>query len=130
MASSPSSPATAASYQEDDLQYRDFRVLADGGVAQATTVAGDWGYNAISTATTTVVKSGAGQLGTILVLGGTMGAITVYDNTAASGTLIAAGFTPVTPAGGGANTTVFNCSFGVGLTIVTGTAMIITVLYR
>lgn len=115
----------------NDLGIKSMRVNgADSSVAQATTTVGDWGYNAISTATTTTVKSGAGQVGAILVLGGTMGAITVYDNTAASGTVIVPAFTPVTPTGSGPNVTVLNCAFSTGLTIVTATAMQIVVLYR
>ena len=43
----------------------------------------------ISTATTTVCKTGAGLLNTITVTGGTAGTIVVYDNTAASGTILA-----------------------------------------
>jgi hypothetical protein len=130
MASVPSTFATPASYQEDDLQYRDFRVLNDGSVAQATTVAGDWGYFSTTAAATNTVKSTPGQLGTLLVLGGTLGAITIYDNTAASGAQIANAFTPATLAGGGPGVYVFNVSFSVGLTIVTGTATVYTVLYR
>lgn len=85
-------------------------------------------YASISTATTTTVKSGAGFLHTLSILGGTAGAITVYDNTAGSGTTICATFTP-----GSVSTPItltLNVSFGTGLTIVTGAATVITVSYR
>lgn len=48
-----------------------------------------WTSTYISTATTTTIKSGTGQLGSIIVTGGTAGTIIVYDNTAASGTILA-----------------------------------------
>lgn len=132
--SSPSSTASAGynsgqGIQTTDLQYRSYRIGVDGSVGMAQTTLGDWGYAGISTATTTTVKSGVGQLGTIQVLGGTLGAITVYDNTAASGTVIVPTFTPATAAWG-ANALVFNCAFSTGLTVVTGAATALTVLYR
>lgn len=130
MASSPSTLANMSSNSAQDLQTKGSQLLADGSVAQQTTTAGAWGYNGISTATTTVVKSGAGQLGRVVVLGGTLGAITVYDNTAASGAVIAPTFTPATLAGGGPGVYEFNVSFGVGLTIVTAAATVVTVIYR
>lgn len=85
-------------------------------------------YQTITTATTTTIKSSSGFLRTITILGGTAGAITVYDNTAGSGTTICPTFTPgaVTPP----VTLVFDCTFATGLTIVTGAATIIQVSYR
>lgn len=85
-------------------------------------------FNAISTATTTLVKAGRGILHTITILGGVAGAITVYDNNVASGTEIAPTFTP-------GNVTVpvtltFDAEFANGLTIVTGAATLITVTYK
>lgn len=79
----------------------------------------------ISTATTTVVKSGSGFLHTITVSGGTAGIITVYDNTAASGTVIVA-FASTNAL----NTYIFNETFGTGLTIVTAAATQINISYR
>jgi len=82
---------------------------------------------AITTATTTVVKSGPGRVGYITILGGTAGAITVYDNTAASGTVIVPTFTPgavTVPV-----TIVLEVAFAVGLTIVTAAATILQVSY-
>jgi hypothetical protein len=80
----------------------------------------------INTATTTVVKSGAGKLAYLNILGGTLGAITIYDNTAASGTVLVPAFTPTA--------TVPVCltlevTFSVGLTIVTAAASVLQVSY-
>ena len=80
----------------------------------------------ISTATTTVVKSGPGRLGYLNILGGTLGAITVYDNTAASGTLLLGTFTPT------AGVPICLClelAFSTGLTIVTGAATVVQASY-
>jgi hypothetical protein len=96
------------------------------GLAAATT--GGYSSNAISTATTTTVKSGAGTLHTISILGGTAGAIDVYDNTAGSGTKLVPTFTPgsvTTPA-----TLTFDVAFATGLTIVTGAATLLQVSYK
>lgn len=84
------------------------------------------GYSAtaISTATTTSVKSGKGILRSITVTGGTAGTITVYDNTAASGTVLADFASTNT-----ANTYTFNANFTTGLTVVTGAATKLTVIW-
>ena len=79
----------------------------------------------ISTATTTVVKTGAGLLHTITVTGGTAGTIVVYDNTAASGTILFSFDTTVALA-----TYTFDVSFAVGLTVVTSAATKLTVSAR
>lgn len=85
-------------------------------------------YKNISSNATTVVKSGAGYLGTITIntKGATANTATVYDNTAGSGTVIATIDTT-----GGAVTLTFNAKFATGLTVVTatGTAANITVCY-
>ncbi len=79
----------------------------------------------ISTATTTVVKTGAGLLHTIVVQGGTTGTIIGYDNTAASGTILFSFDTTVALA-----TYTFDISFAVGLTVVTSAATKLTVSAR
>lgn len=79
----------------------------------------------ISTATTTVVKTGAGLLHTIIVNGGTTGTIIIYDNTAASGTIIASFDSTAA-----LNTYTFNCSFATGLTVVTSAATKVSVNWR
>jgi hypothetical protein len=79
----------------------------------------------ISTATTTVVKTGAGLLHTLVVNGGTAGTVIVYDNTAASGTILASFDSTNALA-----TYVFDCSFSTGLTVVTSAATKVSVNWR
>lgn len=104
--------------------------IPDGsGSALATDVSGNAktaGYSAtaISTATTTSIKSGKGVLRAIVVTGGTAGTIVVYDNTAASGTVLADFASTNT-----ANTYTFNANFTTGLTVVTGAATKLTVIW-
>jgi len=81
----------------------------------------------IKTATTTTIKSGAGYLKSITILGGTLGAITVYDNTAASGTEICPVFTPAT---GALVTLHFDTQFVTGLTIITAAATHLSVSWQ
>lgn len=82
-------------------------------------------YSNITSATTTTVKSGAGFLHCITVNTTAAGAITVYDNTAGSGTKIGTLKSSIAE-----NTYYFDVSFGTGLTIVTAAASDITVSYR
>ena len=79
----------------------------------------------ITTGTTTTVKSGSGVLKAITVNTTAAGAITIYDNTAASSTEI--GTLKASVAEG---TYEYNVSFDTGLTIVTAAASDITVSYR
>jgi len=87
-------------------------------------------YRNITTATTTVVKSGKGYLKSIILNKGVAsGSIAIYDNTAGSGTLIGTITLPATlllsqdqfP---------FECNFGTGLTVVTVEALDLTVVYQ
>lgn len=78
----------------------------------------------ISTATTTTVKSGPGRLHAITITETAAGAITVYDNTAGSGTIIAAFKASVVE-----GTYTLNVKFTTGLTIVTAGASKLTVSY-
>lgn len=84
--------------------------------------------NDISTNTTTTVKSGAGFLHTLTIntKGASSNVLTVYDNTAGSGTKIATIDTTT-----GVTTLTFDVGFATGLTIVTatGTAADVTVSY-
>ena len=80
--------------------------------------------NNISTAATTLVKTGMGFLGHIIVNGGTAGAITVYDGVDATGTKIA---TIAAPAAG--MVFPYGSVFKIGLCIVTAAATDITVCY-
>lgn len=79
----------------------------------------------ILTATTTVVKSSPGHLNSLFAVGGTMGNVTIYDNTAASGTVL---WGPGTPAAGARIAE--NIEFSVGLTIVTAAASLLGGSYR
>jgi hypothetical protein len=100
-------------------------------------------YLNITTNATTVVKSGVGVFYGFTVNNNgftTAGTITIYDNTAGSGTLIGTWTIPIQPPGTTLLATTFfppalmlNAAFSVGLTIVTATtapACNITVLYR
>jgi len=81
-------------------------------------------YKNITTATTTVVKSGPGVLFGIVVNGTAAGTITIYDNTAGSGNLIGTLKASITE-----GLYSFGCRFSTGLTIVTAAASNITVIY-
>ena len=91
-------------------------------------LAGD-SFSHITTNTTTVVKSGSGIFHSLLVnISGLVTArAAIYDNTSASGTVIAVVDTTRTSA-----LLLYNVSFTTGLTIVTtgGTAADLTVTYR
>lgn len=95
-------------------------------MAGSLTLAGQpsFGFTNIATATTTTVKSGSGHLHTLVINTTAAGAITVYDNTAGSGTKIA-----TFPASVAVGTYIFDCAFSTGLTIVTAAASDITVTY-
>ena len=80
----------------------------------------------ITTATTTTVKSGRGILRGIAVNTTAAGTITVYDNTAASGTKIGTIAASVTPGLYLSLPAVFTT----GLTIVTGAASDLTVYFE
>ena len=79
----------------------------------------------ITTATTTVVKTGPGVCVSVILNETNAGTITVYDNTAGSGTKIG------TIAAASAPASIFGylCQFTTGLTVVTAGADDITVVY-
>lgn len=79
----------------------------------------------ISTATTTVVKSGRGTAVRLIIGETAAGAITVYDNTAASGTVLAAFKASV-----GEGVYELGFRFQTGLTVVTAAASKITVVWE
>jgi hypothetical protein len=79
----------------------------------------------ITTATTTVVKGSAGILRRITINTTAAGAITVYDNTSATGTKIA-----TFPLSVGVGSYEFGCRFNTGLTVVTAAASDITVIWE
>lgn len=79
----------------------------------------------IATATTTLVKTGRGNLGRIVVNTTAAGTITVYDSLTATGTKIA-----TLKASINEGTYAYTCRFLVGLTVVTGAASDITVTWE
>ncbi len=91
-----------------------------------------YSYSNITGQATTVVKSGAGLLHALTInTPVATSVITIYDNTAASGTKIATITLPGTLLQEGPYTATYNVSFSTGLTIVTGTASSdITASYR
>lgn len=123
MAGFPSTVNNPSQGQSTDFAYKAYRTLADGSMVQQTTDAGDWGYTSLTPTGTTVVKSGAGQLGRLICLTAT-GNVTIYDNTAASGNVIMAAGALVV------GTYVFNVAFNIGLTVVLSGAAVATVTYR
>lgn len=86
---------------------------------------GPYSSTYISGATTTTVKSGRGVLRKIVITEAAAGAITVYDNTSGSGTIIAAFKASVVE-----GTYEFNTRFQTGLTIVTAGNTKITVIWE
>lgn len=90
--------------------------------------AGGYSYKSYTTAQTAVnIKSGPGILHSISILGGTAGAITVWDSLAGSGNTICGAFTPgnvTVPV-----TVMLDVSFTVGLTITTAANTVITLAY-
>jgi hypothetical protein len=83
-------------------------------------------YNNITTATTALVKSGAGTLGRLIInTAGAGSSAAIYDGLSASGTLIATVSTATQ------NSLSFGIAFAAGLCVVTsgGSAANITVAY-
>jgi len=101
----------------------------EASIAYYSQMAEEYQYSNITTSTTTIVKEGKGTLKSITInsLGTIASLITVYDNTAASGTKIAT-INSLTLSG----TFLYDVKFTNGLTIVsTGTvAPNITVAYK
>lgn len=84
----------------------------------------------IAGAATTVVKSGAGTLHLLSINKAVLSSvITIYDNTAASGTILAIITNPAVLLATQA-TIPFDVAFSIGLTIVTSAADDLTVAYR
>jgi len=102
------------------------------GIAGGTALpvnTGGWSVSHKATNATTTAKSGAGVLHAITIntKGASSNTITVYDNTAGSGTVMA-----VIDSTASVGTLIYDASFATGLTVVTatGTAPDITVTYR
>lgn len=103
--------------------------IARGSSAGLFTLPGGFSYSHITTATTTTAKSGTGSVHTICInsLGTVASLVTVYDNTAGSGTVIA-----VINSLALLGCQTYDVAFATGLTLVTtGTvAPDVTVSYR
>lgn len=85
----------------------------------------------ITTATTTTVKSGAGFLHAIVINKGVLaGVITIYDNTAASGTKIGTITFGAALLSDPPGLALYDINFTTGLTIVTSAATDLTVSYH
>lgn len=82
-------------------------------------------YTNITSGTTTVVKSGRGNLAKIIVNTTAAGTITVYDNTSEAGKKIATMKASIVE-----GSYEYNCRFLTGLTIVTAAASDITVIWE
>lgn len=88
-------------------------------------------FSNITTATTTTSKSGKGFLHSVTINTFVASAtITIFDNTAASGSKIATITLPSTITSLGPITLMYNVAFSTGLTVVTSGATDITVAYR
>ena len=116
---------------EQRAELSTYRTLADGSVTkQLSSRVGDWGYANVTTAQTVTLATGPGQLGTMFVLGGTLGAITVYDGLDNTGAVMVPTFTPATLAGGGPGVYQFDFSFKTGLTVTTAAATVVAFQVR
>ena len=107
-----------------DIRTQAYRELADGSFTATSASSAIWNYKNLTASGTTVVKTGAGQLYGFYV-GTATGNITIYDNTAGSGTVVLA--TSAVPTAG--TTYVIPISFGTGLTIVLSGGAVVTALY-
>ena len=90
-----------------------------------------WNYKNITTDTTTDVKASAGFLHSVVINTPVASSvINIYDNTAASGTLIGTITLPATLLNQGPMTALYDVAFATGLTVKTATgASDITVTY-
>lgn len=113
---------TGQGEQFQDVRIGSYRQLADGSFASQSNASGIWNYKSLTASATTVVKTGAGQLHAV-ICGTATGNITIYDNTAASGTVILATSALV------AGSISYDLSFGTGLTIVLSGAGVATVTF-
>ena len=81
--------------------------------------------NRIKTATTTLVRSGSGSIKKIVIGGGAMGAITIYDALSAAGEAIWSKATIVS-----GDIYEIDCPISVGITVVTAAATYVTVVHN
>lgn len=113
----------------DGWQAIKLRDLGDGTYGLVQVDIGAWDKAHISTATTTVIKSGAGILGSIIINKAiALSAVTIYDGTNAQGTVIGIITQPLALLSSQRIMT-YNCKFSTGLTIVTSSTDDITITY-
>ena len=120
---------TASGGSANGWQAIKLRDIGDGTYGLVTVNVGGWDSAHISSATTTTVKSGAGVLGSLVVnRANSLSTITIYNNTAGAGSVIAAITHPLTVLSS-QYPLAYNCKFTNGLTIVTSSTDDITVTY-
>jgi hypothetical protein len=103
-------------------------ILEDGKVEKGalhTTPGDSLSFLNMATTVSTVVKSGAGMLHAIIINSTAAGTITVYDNTAGSGTKIATLKSSIVE-----GTYTFNLKFDTGLYVIPAAASNVTYVYR
>lgn len=123
MASGSTQASTSNGEMFSDMRIAGQRNLADGTYITMSATGSPWNYKVLTGSATTVVKStGAGQLFGWFC-GTATGNITIYDNTAASGTKILDTCALV------AGLNQLPVSFGTGLTIVLSGAGIASAIY-
>lgn len=104
-----------------DFQLASAAQGVDGTVGFNTSETADWGYTSLTASGNTLVKTGPGQLHSLIV-GTATGNITIYDGTTSGGTVILA--TSALPAAGIYN---INIAFLTGLFVVLSGAGVATV---
>lgn len=107
----------------NDLQLAQLRKGLDGTIGAGTSETGDWGYCSLSASGSSLVKTGAGQLGAV-ICGTATGNITIYDGISSAGAVILATSALVV------GRTLFNIAFRTGLFVVLSGAGVATVTYR
>lgn len=127
--SDSSYPQQAATNTSAGWQAIKLRDLGDSTFALASTDLGAWEKTHIAGAATTVVKNAGGIFGGIVVNKAiALSTITIYDNTAASGTVVAIISQPLALLGSQIYLP-YKCKMDNGITVVTSAADDITVLY-
>lgn len=105
------------------FQLGSYRLLGDGGTSQLQSEAGDWGFALVPASASTLIKTGAGQLGAVLCDTAT-GNITIYDGLDNTGTKIRDTSALVV------GKQVWNVGFATGLYITLSGAGVVSVTYR
>lgn len=108
-----------------------FQPAAEDNVVGVFKVEERFGFLNVVGAATTVVKNGAGLLHRLIInLQVASATITIYDNTAGSGTKVGTITFPAALLGSGPISVEYDLLFATGLTIVTTGALDITAVYR